>query len=78
MRLGQLRQILHFSASMTGSGVFCYLIFQTDKLLIGRFLGDSALGLYSMAQRLLEVPISFITGADHKGSLSRFLRDRKR
>lgn len=61
VRLGQLRQILHFSAHMTGSAMFGYLIFQTDKLLIGRFLGESALGLYSMAQRLLEVPLNFIT-----------------
>lgn len=61
VRLGQLRQILHFSAHMTGSAIFGYLIFQTDKLLIGRFMGDSALGLYSFARRLLEVPINFIT-----------------
>jgi O-antigen/teichoic acid export membrane protein len=61
VRFAQLRQILHFSANMTGSAVFSYLIFQTDKLLIGRFIGDSALGLYSMAQRLLEVPLNFIS-----------------
>jgi len=61
VRFGQLRQIFHFSASMTGSSVFYYVIYQTDKVLIGRFLGENALGLYSMAQRLLEVPVNFIT-----------------
>jgi O-antigen/teichoic acid export membrane protein len=59
--VSEIRRILHFSANITGAQCFSYFIFQTDKILIGRFLGETALGFYSMAQRLLEMPITFIT-----------------
>lgn len=56
-----VKSIAHFSVSMTGSQIFSYLISQADKLLIGVFLGDVALGLYSVAQRLMETAIGFVT-----------------
>jgi PST family polysaccharide transporter len=73
-QLGQLRSLAHFSLHVTGSGVFSYFISQTDKLLIGLFLGEVALGLYAMAQRLMEIVLSFITAPVSKVLFPAFAR----
>lgn len=57
----QIKPIAQFSLSMSGSQILSYLISQADRLLIGVFLGDVALGLYSVARRLLETVLGFVT-----------------
>jgi PST family polysaccharide transporter len=58
----ELKTIAHFSLNMTGSQIFGYFITQADKFIIGVFLGEVALGVYALAQRLVETCLAFITG----------------
>jgi PST family polysaccharide transporter len=50
-----------FSACLTASLVVNYWVRNLDNLLIGRFLGASALGLYSQAYQMMLYPIQNVT-----------------
>ncbi|MCP4202451.1 MAG: lipopolysaccharide biosynthesis protein [bacterium] len=47
------RELLSFGGGITLAGIFGFLAFQGDKLLVGRLLGAGALGLYSRAYSLV-------------------------
>src|SRR5690606_23707858 len=59
-RLGVDREVLRslggFGLHVTGMELLGYLYLNVDKILIGRFLGDQALGLYSRAYVLMQLP----------------------
>ena len=57
-----LRGILGFGANVAGFNVVNYLIRNVDNLLIGRYLGATDLGYYSMAYRLMLWPLQNISG----------------
>ncbi|MDH3254677.1 MAG: lipopolysaccharide biosynthesis protein [Acidobacteriota bacterium] len=46
-------ELLAYGGGITLSGLFGFLAFQGDKLVVGRLLGDAALGLYSRAYSLM-------------------------
>jgi len=54
--LASLRKLWGFGASVFGSRVFAYLGRDTDNLLVGRFLGAHALGVYSMSYAVIAMP----------------------
>ena len=56
-----IKDIVRFSAHMTGFNVVNYLARNTDKLLIGRFLGSEALGLYALAYKLMMLAVENIS-----------------
>lgn len=43
---------------VTANGILNYLFQNTDDIVVGRFLGAPALGLYQMAHKLATIPIS--------------------
>jgi O-antigen/teichoic acid export membrane protein len=47
-----VRDMLRFGGYLTGSNFTNYFALNTDKILIGRFIGADALGLYTMAYKL--------------------------
>jgi len=47
-----LRQTLTFSLNLSGARVAWYIYDNSDRLLVGKFLGDQVLGYYTMAIRL--------------------------
>ncbi len=57
----EIRGIIGFSGNLVGFNVFNYFIRNADNLLIGRFLGASELGYYSMAYRLMLWPVQNIS-----------------
>ena len=57
----EIRGLLGFSGNLVGFNVFNYFIRNADNLLIGRFLGASDLGYYSMAYRLMLWPLQNIS-----------------
>jgi len=59
---GAVRELLGFSANFTGFKAFNYWVRNADNLLIGRFVGEFDLGLYTQAYNLLLLP-SRITNA---------------
>ena len=53
---GEIRHLTGFSLRLTASGFVTFLNRQSDTLLIGRFMGADALGLYSRAYQLMQLP----------------------
>ena len=51
------REILSFGISVAGSSVLWYAHSNADSAIVGRILGDTLLGYYSMAQHLSKMPI---------------------
>jgi PST family polysaccharide transporter len=60
--ISDIKDILYFSANLTGFNVINYFARNIDQLLIGRLLGPQALGFYSLANRIMLYPIQNITG----------------
>lgn len=52
--------MIGFGSGVSGFNLANYLSRNADKLLIGKFFGDNALGLYDRAYRLLLFPLSQI------------------
>lgn len=56
-RLRSVGSLLRFGGNVTGAGVFVYLRWNAANLLVGRFLGAGALGIYALAQRIMFLPL---------------------
>jgi O-antigen/teichoic acid export membrane protein len=57
-----LKNLGGFSANVFGTRLLFYASRNADNLLVGRFLGSSALGAYALAYNLMLMPIERITG----------------
>lgn len=55
------KDLFHYGLHLSGFNVFNYWARNLDNLLIGKYLGAHALGVYSLAYRLMLFPISAIT-----------------
>ena len=56
-----IRDILNFSANLTGFNIVNYFARNADQLLIGKFLGAQALGYYSLAYKIMLYPLQNIS-----------------
>lgn len=61
-----IKDILHFSANLTGFNIVNYFARNIDQLLIGKFLGAQALGYYSLAYKIMLYPIQNISAVINK------------
>jgi PST family polysaccharide transporter len=50
------KELMNFGGGLTITSLFNYLALQGDYLIVGRFLGVEALGLYSRAYQLMALP----------------------
>jgi O-antigen/teichoic acid export membrane protein len=57
----EARDLLGFGVGVTLNGVISYVGRNGDNFLVGRFLGTTALGLYSRAFNFMMLPINYIT-----------------
>lgn len=55
-----LRALAPFSGWFVAQAVAWYLVFNIDNLMVGKFLGIDALGIYGLAYNYSLLPISFI------------------
>lgn len=55
-----LRELLHFGAAVTGSGLATALARSVDQILIGWLWGPAVLGLYERTTRLVLLPVNTI------------------
>ena len=53
-----VKDLIGFSSNLFGFNILNYFVRNVDNLLIGRFLGSSALGLYSKAYSMMLFPLS--------------------
>jgi O-antigen/teichoic acid export membrane protein len=58
LNISRIRDFLRFGAGMTGFDLLNYFSRNMDNILIGKFAGSIALGLYSKAYQLLMLPIN--------------------
>lgn len=58
-----LRSMLHFGGLATCNGFVVFLAWNAEKLLLGRFCGASALGLYGRAFQLVTLPVQQLNTA---------------
>ncbi len=76
-----LRSMLHFGGLATCNGFVVFLAWNAEKLLLGRFCGADALGLYGRAFQLVTLPVqqlnTAVTGVAFP-ALSRIQQDASR
>ncbi len=58
----RVKALLGYSLPLMGSSALGYVLGNLDKLLIGKFLGNQSLGLYSRAYSLMVFPVGQISG----------------
>jgi O-antigen/teichoic acid export membrane protein len=56
-----LRELMPFGGNLLGSNIVLYWGGNFDKLVIGRLLGSSALGIYNLADRLMRLALTNVT-----------------
>lgn len=79
--LDELRTILPFSLRIFASNGLAFLSRNLDNILVGRLLGVTALSFYSMAYRVLVIPVQMIGQTTNRVTfplLSRSAQDRER
>jgi len=61
--LAELKAILPFTGHMTAFQLITYFFRNADSMIVGRLLGAVSLGVYSMAYRVMLLPVQNITWA---------------
>jgi PST family polysaccharide transporter len=80
-RGAEVRSMLGFGATVTLNGVVVYFAYNIDKVLLGRFWGADALGIYTRACYLIDIPTSNLNtaiGGVTFSALSRLQQDHSR
>ncbi len=54
--LAGIRSMLRFGGTVTLNGLVIYIAFNLDKVLLGRFWGTQAIGIYGRAYQLIRIP----------------------
>ena len=57
----EMRSMLFMGGTLTLNGVVMYLAYNTEKILLGRFWGAEALGVYGRAYQLIGLPSDLLT-----------------
>ena len=73
-RLQGLRSMFVFGANITGQRVLWYVNSSADVLLVGKLLGDQALGVYSVAFQLATLPVSKMFGIVNRVAFPAYAR----
>lgn len=58
-----VRSMLHFGGTLTVGGLVLYISSNIEKVLIGRYWGAAAIGLYGRAYQLINIPTSNLNSA---------------
>jgi O-antigen/teichoic acid export membrane protein len=58
-----VRSLLHFGGTITLNGVIVYVAYNFEKILLGRFWGADALGIYGRAYQLVNMPTENLNSA---------------
>jgi PST family polysaccharide transporter len=71
-RLNQLRHVLTYSWDVVGSRMLWYLYTVSDAFIVGRLLGQAALGAYSFGLSLANVAVEKVAGMSYQVTSSLF------
>ena len=73
-RLSRLRSVFYFGVNITTQKILWYVHSSSDVLIIGKILGDQALGVYSVAFQLSTLPVSKIFGIINRVAFPAYAR----
>ena len=59
--LSAVKELLHFGGNLMGFSIVIYWSMNIDDLVIGRWLGGAALGFWSLADKLMRLPLNNVT-----------------
>src|SRR5271169_3413575 len=62
-RRAGIRSMMHFGGTLTLNGLVAYIAYNGEKVLIGRFWGTDAIGIYGRAYQLVNIPTDNLNGA---------------
>jgi PST family polysaccharide transporter len=62
-RRAGIRSMMHFGGALTLNGIIAYIGFNADKVMIGRFLGVDAVGIYGRGFQLVNIPTDGLNSA---------------
>ncbi len=62
-RRAGIRSMMHFGGTLTLNGIVAYIGFNADKVMIGRFLGVDAVGIYGRGFQVINMPIDNLNSA---------------
>jgi len=58
-----IRSMLHFGGTLSLNGLVAYVAYNAEKVLIGRFWGVAAIGIYGRAFQLVTIPTENVNSA---------------
>ena len=58
-----IRSMMHFGGSLTLVGLLGYIAYNADKVMIGRFWGVDAIGIYGRAYQIVSIPTDNLNSA---------------
>src|SRR5262249_27080749 len=70
----KLKEHLRFAADTVGWSMMTFVSRQADTLIVGKFLGAATLGLYNVAIRVMQLPISIFGGSLNSALYPRMAR----
>ena len=62
-RRAGIRSMLHFGGTLSLNGLVAYVAYNADKVMIGRFWGVDAIGIYGRAFQLVTIPTENVNSA---------------
>jgi len=62
-RRAGIRSMMHFGGTLTLNGIIAYIAYNADKVMIGRFLGVDAIGIYGRGFQLVSIPTDNLNSA---------------
>ena len=76
-----IRSMMRFGSTLTLNGVVVYIAYNFEKILLGRFWGSEAVGIYGRAYQLINIPtenLNSAVGGVAFAALSRIQNDSNR
>jgi O-antigen/teichoic acid export membrane protein len=58
-----IRSMMRFGGTLTLNGLVAYVAYNTEKVMIGRFWGADAIGIYGRAYQLVNIPTATLNSA---------------
>src|SRR6201987_4982593 len=55
--------MMHFGGALTFTGLVVYIGYNAEKVMIGRFWGADAIGIYGRGYQLVNMPTDSLNGA---------------
>ena len=62
-RRAGIRSMMHFGGTITLNGLVAYIAYNFEKVLLGRFWGADAIGIYGRAYQLVNIPTDNLNSA---------------